>query len=159
MIHLGKEEVDRRFGLVDRQGIDIEMVGLTEGIPGGAFLYTNLESVAVGVVVDVEALGRSGIRPEELIAGVKAHPSVAPYLRGGDLKEYSADVIPEGGYDAMPQLVTDGLLVAGDAGAFCLAAGLFLEGVNFAIGSGRAAAETAVAAVAAGDASAAGLAS
>jgi electron transfer flavoprotein-quinone oxidoreductase len=159
VIHLGKEEVDRRFGLVDRQGIDIEMVGLTEGIPGGAFLYTNLESVAVGVVVDVEALGRSGIRPEELIAGVKAHPSVAPYLRGGDLKEYSAHVIPEGGYDAMPQLVTDGLLVAGDAGAFCLAAGLFLEGVNFAIGSGRAAAETAVAAVAAGDASAAGLAS
>lgn len=158
VLHLGKEEVDRRFGLVDRQGLDIEIVGLTQGIPGGAFLYTNLESVSVGVVVSVEALGRSGVRPEELIAGVKRHPSVAPYLRGADLMEYSADVIPEGGFDTMPKLATDGLLVAGDAGAFCLAAGVFLEGVNFAIGSGRAAGETAVAAVAAGDTSTLGLA-
>ena len=158
VLHLGKEEVDRRFGLVDRQGLDIEIVGLTQGVPGGAFLYTNLESVSVGVVVNVEALGRSGIRPEELIAGVKRHPAVAPYLRGADLKEYSAHVIPEGGLDMMPQLTTDGLLVAGDAGAFCLAAGIFLEGVNFAIGSGRAAGETALAAIAAGDTSASGLA-
>ena len=158
VLHLGKEEVDRRFGLVDRQGLDIEIVGLTQGIPGGAFLYTNLDSVAVGVVVSVEALGRSGIRPEELIAGVKRHPSVAPYLRGADLQEYSAHVIPEGGFDAMPGLSADGLLVAGDAGALCLAAGLFLEGVNFAIGSGRAAGETAVAAIAAGDTSKPGLA-
>ena len=158
VLHLGKEEIDRRFGLVDRQGLDIEIVGLTHDIPGGAFLYTNLETVAVGVVVDVEALGRSGIRPEELIDGVKRHPSLAPYLRGADLKEYSAHVIPEGGFDSMPRRVDDGILVAGDAGGFCLAAGVFLEGVNFAIGSGQAAAETAVAAVAAGDTSAEGLA-
>ncbi len=39
----------------------------------------------------------------------------------------------------MPALATDGLLVAGDAGAMTLAAGLWLEGVNFAIGSGYAA--------------------
>jgi electron transfer flavoprotein-quinone oxidoreductase len=49
------------------------------------------------------------------------------------------------------------MLVAGDAGGFCLAAGLFLEGVNFAIGSGRAAAETAIAAVARGDTTKSGL--
>jgi electron transfer flavoprotein-quinone oxidoreductase len=157
VLHLGKEEIDRRFGLVDRQGVDIEIVGLTQGVPGGAFLYTNLESVSVGVVVSVVALGRSGIRPEDLIAGVKRHPAIAPSLRGADLVEYSAHTIPEGGYDTMPNLVTDGLLVAGDAGGFCLAAGLFLEGVNFAIGSGRAAGETAVAAAAAGDWSASGL--
>jgi electron transfer flavoprotein-quinone oxidoreductase len=157
VLHLGKEEIDRRFALVERQGVDIEIVGLTRGVPGGAFLYTNLDSVSVGVVVSVEALSRSGIRPEELIAGVKRHPSIAPYLQGAELVEYSAHVIPEGGYDTMPSLVADGLLVAGDAGAFCLAAGLFLEGVNFAIGSGRAAGETAVAAASSGDWSAAGL--
>ena len=158
VLHLGKEEIDRRFGLVDRQGLDVEMVGVTRGIAGGGFLYTNLETVSVGVVVNVEGLAAAKVRPEELIADLKAHPSVAPYLRGADLKEYSAHVIPEGGYDAMPELVTDGMLVAGDAGAFCLAAGIFLEGVNFAIGSGRAAAETAVDAVRRGDTSAAGLA-
>jgi len=157
VLTLGRDEIDRRFGLVDRQGVDIEMIGVTRGIPGGGFLYTNLDTVAVGVVVDVDALGRAKVRPEELIAGVKAHPAIAPSLRGAELHEYSAHLIPEGGFDSMPQLVTDGMLVAGDAGGFCLAAGLFLEGVNFAIGSGRAAAETAIAAVGRRDTTASGL--
>jgi len=158
VLTLGKEEIDKRFGLVDRQGIDIEMVGVTQGVPGGGFLYTNLDTVAVGVVVNVESLGKSKFRPEELIAGVKEHPSIAPYLRGAELHEYSAHLIPEGGYNSMPELVADGMLVAGDAGGFCLAAGLFLEGVNFAIGSGRAAAETAAAAIAIGNTTKSGLA-
>ena len=57
----------------------------------------------------------------------------------------------------MPDLATDGLLVAGDAAGLCLAAGIWLEGVNFAIGSGAAAAETAIDALHAGDASVAAL--
>ena len=152
-----KEEIDRRFGLMDRQGVDIEMIGVTQGLAGGGFLYTNLESVAVGVVVAVEALAAATLRPEALIDGVKSHPAIAPLLRGGELVEYSAHLIPEGGYDAMPELVADGLLVAGDAGGFCLAAGLFLEGVNFAIGSGHAAGETALEAIARGDTTKRGL--
>jgi electron transfer flavoprotein-quinone oxidoreductase len=158
VLGFAKEEIDRRFGLVDRQGVDIEMIGVTQGLPGGGFLYTNLESVAVGVVVGVEALAAGSMRPEALIEGVKSHPAIAPLLRGGELVEYSAHLIPEGGYDAMPELVTDGLLVAGDAGGFCLAAGIFLEGVNFAIGSGHAAGETALEAIARGDTSTKGLA-
>jgi electron transfer flavoprotein-quinone oxidoreductase len=158
VLALGRDEIDRRFGLVDRQGVDIEMIGVTRGLPGGGFLYTNLDSVAVGVVVSVEALAGSTHRPEELIAGVKAHSAIAPLLRGSELVEYSAHVIPEGGYDAMPRRTADGLLVAGDAAGFCLAAGIFLEGVNFAIGSGQAAGETALEAIASGDASVRGLA-
>ena len=158
VLGFAKEEIDRRFGLVDRQGVDIEMIGVTQGLPGGGFLYTNLESVAVGVVVGVEALAAGSMRPEALIEGVKSHPAIAPLLRGGELVEYSAHLIPEGGYDAMPELVADGLLVAGDAGGFCLAAGIFLEGVNFAIGSGHAAGETALEAIARGDTSTKGLA-
>src|SRR6266568_2982485 len=98
------------------------------------------------------------IRPEELVAGVKAHPAIAPYLRGAELKEYSAHLVPEGGYRAMPRLATDGMLVAGDAASMCLAAGLWLEGVNFAIGAGLAAGRTAAGAIAAGDTSTRGLA-
>ena len=66
VLHLGHEEIDRRFGLVDRQGLDIEMVGVTRGIPGGGFLYTNLDTVAVGVVVNVEALAAAKHGPELL---------------------------------------------------------------------------------------------
>jgi electron transfer flavoprotein-quinone oxidoreductase len=101
-------------------------------------------------------LAASRQRPEQILTGLKTHPAIEPLVRNGDLKEYSAHLIPEGGYDAMPRLAADGLLVAGDAAGLCLAAGLYLEGVNFAIGSGMAAAETALDALARCDTTAAG---
>jgi len=155
---LPREVIEDRFGLTGDQGLDIEMVGCTSGIPGGGFLYTCLDTVSVGVVVGLDGLAASKTRPEELIGALKAHPAIAPYLRGAEVKEYSAHLIPEGGYRAMPRLATDGMLVAGDAAFMCLAAGLWLEGVNFAIGAGLAAGQTAAEAIAAGDTSAAGLA-
>jgi electron transfer flavoprotein-quinone oxidoreductase len=60
--------------------------------------------------------------------------------------EYSAHVIPEGGYDMVPQLAGNGMLVAGDAAAFCNVTGMHLEGVNFASHSGILAAKAAIAA-------------
>jgi len=155
---LPREVIDERFGLTGDQGLDIEMVGCTSGIPGGGFLYTNLDTVNVGVVVGLTGLAAAKTRPEELIARLKAHPAIAPYLRGAELKEYSAHLIPEGGYRAMPRLSSDGMLVAGDAASMCLTAGLWLEGINFAIGAGLAAGQTAAEAIAAGDTSARGLA-
>jgi len=158
VLALPREEIDRRFQLSGDEGADFEILGATGDIPGGAFLYTNADSIAVGVVLELSALARGGRRPEEIIAELKAHRAIAPLVAGGELEEYSAHLIPEGGYDAMPGLVTDGLLVAGDAAGLCLVAGIWLEGVNFAIGSGAAAGEAAVEALAAGDTSAAGLA-
>ena len=151
VLALPKEEIDRRFGLHGREGADFEILGGTGSVPGGGFLYTNLESVSVGVVLHVAELARSGRRPEEFIADLKAHPAIAPLVEGGRLEEYSAHLIPEGGYDAMPDLVGDGLLVAGDAAALTLAAGIWLEGVNFAIASGAAAGDAAADALDAGD--------
>ena len=116
------------------------MLGCTHGMPGGGFLYTNLDTVSVGVVVSLPDLAGAGVRPEELIADLKEPPVHRPATCGGPtLQEYAAHLIPEGGYDAMPALATDGMLVAGDAAAMTLAAGIWLEGVNFAIGSGLAA--------------------
>ena len=158
VLQLPRETLEDRFGLRDDQGADIEVVGGTRGLPGGGFIYTNRDSVAVGVVVSVGEHGKAGHRPEDLIADFKAHPSIAPLVEGGTLLEYSAHLIPEGGYKHMPRLSMDGLLVAGDAAAMCLAAGLWLEGVNFAMGAGVAAGETAVAASRSGDTSDAGLA-
>jgi electron transfer flavoprotein-quinone oxidoreductase len=145
--------IEERFGLGPGEGLDIEAVGATGGVPGGAFLYTNRDTLSVGVVVGLDGLVASGRRPEDLIAGFKAHPAIAPYLRGAEIKEYSAHLIPEGGYDKMPELAADGLLVAGDAAAMTLAAGLWLEGVNFAIGAGHAAGRAAARALAGGDTS------
>ena len=159
VLDLPRSVIDERFGLTGDEGTDIEILGCTRGIPGGGFLYTNADTVSVGVVLSLPHLAAAGVRPEELIADLKEHPSIAPYLRGATLREYAAHLIPEGGYDAMPTLATDGMVVAGDAAAMTLAAGIWLEGVNFAIGSGLAAGRAVDRAIGAGDCSAAGLAS
>ncbi|MCI2423947.1 FAD-dependent oxidoreductase [Saccharopolyspora sp. K220] len=148
---LPRRTIEERFGLSGDEGADVEILGCTGDIPGGGFLYTNRETVSVGVVLSLTGLAKSGRRPEEVLADLKAHHAIAPYLRGAELKEYSAHLIPEGGYRSMPKLTADGLLVAGDAAAMCLAAGIWLEGVNFAIGSGLAAGRTAAEAIAAGE--------
>jgi len=157
VLALPREVIDDRFGVRGHEGVDIEMLGCTRGIPGGGFLYTNADSVSVGVVVSLPHLADAKVRPEELIADLKEHPSIAPYLRGSTLREYAAHLIPEGGYDTMPALAADGMVVCGDAAAMTLAAGLWLEGVNFAIGSGYAAGQAVDRALAAGDYSASGL--
>jgi len=155
---LPREVIDERFGVRGRHGVDFEILGGTQDVPGGGFLYTNLDTLAVGVVLKLPALAAQSKRPEEIVAGLKAHPAIAPLVEGAELKEYSAHLIPEGGFGMMPALSTDGMLVAGDAAATCLAAGIWLEGVNFAIGSGMAAGQAAAEALARHDTSAAGLA-
>jgi electron transfer flavoprotein-quinone oxidoreductase len=159
VLDLPRQVIDERFGLRGDEGVDIEMLGCTRGIPGGGFLYTNADTVSLGVVLSLTHLAEAKVRPKELIADLKAHPSIAPYLRDATLREYSAHLIPEGGYDTMPVMVTDGMLVAGDAAGMTLAAGLWLEGVNFAIGSGLAAGRAIDRAITTGDCSARGLAS
>ena len=149
--------IDERFAVRGDHGVDIEILGCTGEVPGGGFLYTNAESLAVGLVLSLPKLAACGRRPEEILAELKAHSAIAPLIEGGQVKEYSAHVIPEAGYKMMPELIGDGILVAGDAAAMCLAAGIWLEGVNFAIGSGAAAGQAAARAVQRRDTSSAGL--
>ncbi len=151
VVALEPELIEERFGLAPGEGADIEIIGCTRGIAGGGFVYTNHDSVAVGVVLRLSDLAGAEVRPEELIADLTAHPAIAPLVAGGELSEYSAHVIPEGGLDTMPELGCPGMLVAGDAAYFCLGAGLWLEGVNFAIGAGVAAGDAAHDALARGD--------
>ena len=154
---LPKEVIDERFGVRGREGVDIEIVGCTGGVNGGGFVYTNLDTVAVGVVLKLTALAAQALRPEQIIANLKSHAAIAPLVEGGELKEYSAHLIPEAGLAMMPKMTTDGMLVAGDAAALCLAAGIWLEGVNFAMASGMYAGEAATEAIRAGDTSRRGL--
>lgn len=159
VLRLPREVIDERFGLRGDEGLDIEILGGTGGIAGGGFLHTNLDTVTLGVVLSLPELAAAKRRPEAIIAELKAHPAIAPYLRGATVEEYSAHLIPEGGYGAIPRLHHDGFLLAGDAAGMTLAAGIWLEGVNFAIGAGLAAGRAVVSAIAAGDTSARGLAS
>jgi electron transfer flavoprotein-quinone oxidoreductase len=157
VLGLPREVIDERFGVQGDHGVDIEILGCTRGVAGGGFVYTNTDSVSLGIVISLAGLAEAKVRPEELVAELKAHPAIAPLVKGAELKEYTAHLIPEGGYHEIPQLHADGLLVTGDAAGLTLAAGIWLEGVNFALGSGLAAGRAAAAAVARGDVSKRGL--
>lgn len=153
-LSLSKHIIDERFGVRDNQGVDIEILGGTSGVNGGGFIYTNLDTIAVGVVLKLSKLSAQKKRPEDIIAELKRHPAIAPLVEGGQVVEYSAHLIPEAGLEMMPKMVADGLLIAGDAAALCLAAGIWLEGVNFAMASGMYAGQSASAAINANNVSA-----
>lgn len=144
---LGLDEaiIRERFNLTGNEGMALEYVGaVTDKVRGGAFLYTNRSSLSLGVIGQVSSLVETRTRPYDLLELFKSHPAVAPLVRGARLREYSAHLIPEGGWNMMPELVASGMLVAGDAAGFCLATGLYIEGINYAIQSGQAAGQAAV---------------
>ena len=145
VVALDRELIEERFGVGEADGVTYEFIGsVTGGVSGGAFLYTNRESLSLGVIVQVSSLAERRVPAYDLLEEFKAHPSVAPLVRGGRLVEYSAHMIPEAGQAMIPRLYGDGILVAGDAAGLCFATGLYLEGINYAVASGAAAGETAV---------------
>ena len=157
LLELDSDLINERFGLVREQGFANEFVGCTSGVRGGGFLYTNYDSLSVGLVFHLASLRSSGKTPYDLLNAFLEQPQVAKMVRGGRLREYSAHLIPEGGYHMVPELYGDGILVAGDAAALCNATGLNLEGINLASHSGILAGEAAIAAHQANDFSRKGL--
>jgi electron transfer flavoprotein-quinone oxidoreductase len=151
---LTEEEINERFGLNGREGATHEFLGCTEGVRGGGFIYTQTETLSVGVVVHLDSLKERAIPPYELMERFVASSAVAPLLRGARLVEYSAHLLPEAGLRMVPELSTAGLLVAGDAAGFCYTNGLTQEGMNLAMTSGMIAARVAAEALAQGDFSA-----
>ncbi len=143
MHFLPRETVEARFNLTGNEGVVIEAMGtITKGMTGTAFLYTNEESISVGIGCIVSDFVDSDITPYALLEAFKNHPSIKPLLAGSECKEYAAHLIPEGGYKAIPQLVGDGWIIVGDAGQFVNA--VHREGSNLAMTTGRIAAETVV---------------
>ncbi len=151
LLGLPEATINERFGLVRDQGAAIYFLGAMGEIRGGAFLFTKLESISIGLVMHLDSLKASGKAPYEVLNDFLEHPSVRKLVKGGTPLEYSAHLIPEGGYQAIPQVYTDGLMLAGDAAGLCYTNGLNLEGINLAMTSGVLAAETAIEALKSGD--------
>ncbi|MHB0967023.1 MAG: FAD-dependent oxidoreductase [Bellilinea sp.] len=158
VIGLPREVIEERFHLNGNEGAAYNIVGFaTRGVPGGGFLYTNQESLSVGLVIHLEALVERQLKPAEIFEDFLAHPMIAPLIKGGKLLEYGAHLVPEGGLKMMPPLAADGLLLVGDAAGFGVNNGFVVRGMDLAIGSAVAAAETIIEAQAAADFSAARL--
>lgn len=146
VIGMSQAAVEQRFGLSGaKEGVAIDLFGdATLGLPGTAFLYSNKTSISIGVGMLLEEFVQHRLHPHEVLARFKAHPAIKPYLQGGEVLEYGAHLIPEYGYDRMPELIADGVMVAGDAAGMVDA--LHREGTNLAMTAGRFAGETAIAA-------------
>ena len=158
VIRLPRAVIEERFNLEGDQGAAMEFVGAcTRGLPGGGFLYTNRESLSLGIVVQLSELVAKRLKAPDLLEEFKNHPLIREWIRGGELVEYSAHLIPVSGLKRMPRLFADGLLVAGDAASLVLGTGLILEGANFAMASGMAAGQTVIHAREKGDFSEAAL--
>jgi len=153
VIALDRKVIEDRFQLTGDQGATIEMYGdSTMGKLGAAFLYTNRDTLSLGVGLLLAEKARTQLTPHDLMQRLKEHPVVAPLIAGGRTVEYLSHLIPEGGYRRIPKLFADGVMVAGDAAM--LVNSLHREGANHAFLSGRLAGETAVDAHRAGDFSA-----
>jgi electron-transferring-flavoprotein dehydrogenase len=123
---------------------------------GGSFMYP-LEPnvVAVGLVVGLDYHNQH-LDVHELLQRMKQHGVFRKYLEGGELVEWGAKTIPEGGYYSLPERRHgDGLVILGDAAGFVEVASL--KGIHYAIQSGMAAAEAIFAALKKGDTSATSL--
>ncbi|GEL08694.1 FAD-dependent oxidoreductase [Salisediminibacterium halotolerans] len=143
VLKLDKKTVNERFNVGENEGVSVEIFGeATKGALGTSFLYTNKDSVNIGVGTTLSGMIERKMKPHDLLEELKAHPMIAPYLEGSESQEYLAHLIPEGGFDAVPKLVGDGVIVVGDAGQFVNA--IHQEGSNMAMKSGKLAAETVI---------------
>ncbi len=141
MHFLPKHTIEERFNISGDNGVVIEMYGkITKGMVGTGFLYTNKESISLGIGCMVEDFKSARVSPYQLLEEMKNHPSVKPLIAGSEVKEYSAHLIPEGGYNAIPAIHGDGWVICGDSGGFVNA--VHREGSNLAMTTGRLAAET-----------------
>ena len=150
VIKLPPEIINERFHVNSDEGCIYEIFGgPMTGMLGLGFLYTNKDSVSIGLGVTLSELVEKSLRPYELLDEMKQHPEIAPLLKDGELLEYSAHLIPEGGFKKVPILFGAGVMVCGDAASFVN--NLHWEGTNLAMISGKLAGETAVLALGKGD--------
>lgn len=160
IIELDREVLENRFNLAGSEGAARLFMGdVTAGKFGGGFLYTNLDSISLGIVVGIDGLTEE--KPEnapELLDKFKQRPEIARLIKGGNTVEYSAHVIPEGGLKAMGKLYGNGILVAGDAAGLSMNIGVTVRGMEYAMASGYYAAQAVIKAKEKNDFSAASLA-
>ncbi len=146
VIKLPKQVIQDRFNIEENNGCACKILGgpLKDMFALG-FLYTNKESISIGFGVGLDELKKIKKTPYELLDELKKHPAINKYIKDGETIEYSAHMIPEGGFDCIPQLYTDGAMIIGDAAMFVN--NVHMEGTNLAMLSGKLAAETAIVAI------------
>ncbi len=143
VIELPADKMEERLGLEPEEGAAHVFVGeCSGGLRGGGFLYTNKDSLALGMVVGADDISTKKVPSHTLMDRLRNHRKVRRLIRGGKTIEYDAHMIPEAGPKMLTRPYTGGMLVAGDAAGHLLNNGYTFRGVDMAIVSGIAAAQT-----------------
>ena len=102
---------------------------------GGSFMYPLTPNlVAIGIVVGMD-YKQTTLDVHQLLQKLKTAPLFREYLEGGEMVEWGAKTIPEGGYYALPRKRHgSGVMIVGDAAGFVEVASL--KGVHYAMQSG-----------------------
>lgn len=148
LIELPKDVLQNRFNLQGNEGVAWLFAGSpTDGLMGGGFLYTNEDTISLGLVCGLHHIKDTKKSVPQMLEDFKQHPAVAPLIEGGKMIEYAAHVVPEAGLKMQSELVRDGVLVAGDAAGMCMNLGFTIRGMDLAVASGEAAAQAVLSAM------------
>jgi electron transfer flavoprotein-quinone oxidoreductase len=142
--------IEKRFRARPGEGRAVFFLGeFMHEIGGGAFIYTNKDTLSVGLVVSLDSLIRRTTEHFDQVGKLldvldefEAHPMVAELLDGATAEEYSAHNIPKGYKAILKRPYADGYLVAGDALGSFVKIGPMIDGMRRAVTSGMMAATT-----------------
>jgi electron transfer flavoprotein-quinone oxidoreductase len=157
---LASGTIEERFHLGPGEGHAEEWVAglFPPSVMGGGFLYTNTDTLSVGLILNLGSLFGRNVYAHDLMERFKLHPAIASRLKDAELVEYGAKLISSGWASRPVSFHGDGWMIAGDAAGFVFSNGIVIQGMNYAIRTGLFAAEVALDAKSSGDASAAQLA-
>jgi electron transfer flavoprotein-quinone oxidoreductase len=144
------EVIEKRFGLKPGEGEARFYLGdFMKGISGGAFLYTNKDTISIGLVLTLSSFVKGATtkfdrvgKPLNILEDFERHPMLAELLESAELVEYSAHNIPRSHTCILETPYMPGLLVAGDALGSFVKIGALIDGMRRAIASGIMASET-----------------
>lgn len=148
VLALETSAIEERFHLENNEGAALLFSGgICDDLPGGTFLYTNQQTLSLGIVCPLSSLTQSRVPASELLTRFKAHPAVRPLIKNTESLEYGAHLVPEGGLHSMPvQYAGNGWLLVGDALRSCVNTGISVRGMDMALTGAQAAAQTLISA-------------
>jgi len=152
IIEMDAKTIEQKFNVAEGEGAARAILGGTANVQGGGFVYTNKDSISLGIVLGPAALAQQNVSLADIYQEFKAHPAMQALLEGGKTVEYSAHLVPENGWNSVPEkLYREGFLMIGDAAGFVMNTGTMIRGIDLAIVSGVAAANAVLSAEKAGE--------
>ena len=121
VIHLKPETIEKRFDVKANEGAAYEMIirnarigGKTVQLNMGAFIYTNRESLSIGLVLPLDNLAEHFKGDHNnLMEWFKSLPVVKKWTEGGERTAYGAKIINANGFNNLAQFCDEGLAIGG----------------------------------------------